>query len=185
MVAAGDYRFGADTGRLLIRTYRTGLGSRAGHDLTIEVADWQGTATVGPDAAASSVALRIDANSFEIREGHGGIKPLTDADRANIRKTIRDLLDTARYPSITFESTGLRGAGPDLSAEGELTIRAAAHPVGARGSIDESSGKPQLRATAQVVQSEWGIKPYSAFLGALKLRDTVDVDVDVTLVPIG
>ena len=65
MVAAGDYRFGADTGRLLIRTYRTGLGSRAGHDLIIEVADWQGTATVGPDAAASSVALRIDANSFE------------------------------------------------------------------------------------------------------------------------
>jgi len=35
------------------------------------------------------------------------------------------------------------------------------------------------------VQSEWGIKPYSAFLGALKLRDAVDIDVEATLVPIG
>src|SRR6476620_712212 len=185
MVAAGDYRFGADTGRLLIRTYRTGLGSRAGHDLTIEVTVWHGTAAVGADAAAPSVALRIDADSFEIREGRGGIKPFTDADRADIRKTIRGLLDPARYPSITFASSGLRGLQRDLSVEGGLTIRTATHPVLARGSIDESSGKPQLRATAQVVQSEWGIKPYSAFFGALKLRDTVDIDVDATLVPIG
>jgi polyisoprenoid-binding protein YceI len=187
MVAAGDYRFGADTGRLLIRTYRTGLGSRAGHDLTIEVTMWLGTAAIGADAAASSVALRIDADSFEIREGRGGIKPLTDADRADIRKTIRGLLDTTRYPSITFESSGLRGVQRDLSVEGELTIRAATRPVRVRGSIDESSGKPRLprlRATAQVLQSEWGIKPYSAFLGALKLRDAVDIDVDATLVPI-
>jgi polyisoprenoid-binding protein YceI len=73
----------------------------------------------------------------------------------------------------------------DLSVEGGLTIRTATHPVLVRGSIDESSGKPQLRATAQVVQSEWGIKPYSAFLGALKLRDAVDIDVEATLVPIG
>src|SRR6185312_14799544 len=185
MVAAGDYRFGADTGRLLIRTYRTGLGSRAGHDLTIEVTVWHGTAAVGADAAASSVALRIDADSFEIREGRGGIKPFTNADRADIRKTIRGLLDTARYPSITFASSGLRGVQRDLSVEGGLTIRTATHPVLVRGSIDESSGKPHLRATAQVVQSEWGIKPYSAFLGALKLRDAVDIDVNATLVPIG
>ena len=82
MVAAGHYRFGVDTGRLLIRSYRTGLGSRAGHDLTIEATVWQGTAAVGADPPASSVALRIDADSFEIREGRGGIKPLTDTDRA-------------------------------------------------------------------------------------------------------
>ena len=109
MVAAGDYRFGADTGRVLIRTYRTGLGSRAGHDLTIEVTAWQGTAQVGADAATSSMALRVDAESFEVREGRGGIKPLTDADRAEIRKTIRELLDITRYPAITFDSTALGG----------------------------------------------------------------------------
>lgn len=185
MVAAGDYRFGADTGRVLIRTYRTGLGSRAGHDLTIEVTAWQGTAQVGADAATSSVALRVDAESFEVREGRGGIKPLTDADRAEIRKTIRELLDITRYPAITFDSTALGGAPHDLSANGQLTIRDATHPITAHGSIKEASGEPRLRATAEVVQSQWGIKPYSAFFGALKLRDAVDIEVEATLVPIG
>jgi polyisoprenoid-binding protein YceI len=186
MVATGDYRFGADTGRMLIRTYRTGLGSQAGHDLTIEVTVWQGTAQVGADAATSFVALRVDADSFEVREGRGGIKPLTDADRADIRKTIREeVLNTARYPAITFGSTALRGTQQELSADGQLTIRDATRPVTVRGSIEQSSGEPRLRATAEVVQSQWGIKPYSAFLGALKLRDAVIIDVEATLVPTG
>jgi polyisoprenoid-binding protein YceI len=135
--------------------------------------------------AVSSVTLRIDADSFEVREGRGGIKPLTDADRADIRKTIRGLLDTARHPAITFESTRLSGAQQEVSVDGQLTIRDATHPVTVRGNIDESSSEPRLRATGQVVQSQWGIKPYSAFLGALKLRDAIDVEVEARLVPIG
>jgi hypothetical protein len=31
------------------------------------------------------------------------------------------------------------------------------------------------------VQSQHGIKPYSGFFGALKVRDAVDVDIDVDL----
>jgi hypothetical protein len=36
-----------------------------------------------------------------------------------------------------------------------------------------------------VVQSRWGIRPYSALFGALKLRDEVTVDFDVALTPNG
>ena len=60
MVAAGEYRFGEDTGRLVIRTYRTGFGSRAGHDLTLELTAWQGTAHVAVSALVSA-SHRIDA----------------------------------------------------------------------------------------------------------------------------
>jgi hypothetical protein len=38
---------------------------------------------------------------------------------------------------------------------------------------------------ATVIQSRWGIRPYSAFFGALKLRDEVTVDFDVALTPDG
>jgi len=169
-----------------IRTYRTGPGSRAGHDLTIEVTSWRGTAKVGADAAGSSVEMTVDAGSFEVREGRGGIKPLNDGDRADIRRTIGEkVLDTARHPAITFRSTALRGLPQDLSVDGDLTIRDITHPITVAGSVEDSPGGPRLRATARVVQSEWGIKPYSAFFGALKLRDAVDIDVDATLVPTG
>jgi hypothetical protein len=36
---------------------------------------------------------------------------------------------------------------------------------------------------ATVVQSRWGIRPYSAFFGALKLSNQVKVGFDVTLTP--
>ena len=32
-----------------------------------------------------------------------------------------------------------------------------------------------------VVQSRWGIRPYSAFFGALKLSDEVKIDLDLAL----
>jgi hypothetical protein len=35
-VPDGVYRIGPESGRLLVRTARTGLGAKAGHDLTIE-----------------------------------------------------------------------------------------------------------------------------------------------------
>jgi hypothetical protein len=34
-----------------------------------------------------------------------------------------------------------------------------------------------------VTQSEWGIKPYRAFMGALKVRDTVEIVLDARLPP--
>ena len=34
---------------------------------------------------------------------------------------------------------------------------------------------------ASVVQSRWGIRPYSAFFGALKLSDEVKVDFNIAL----
>ncbi|MEU8262674.1 YceI family protein [Micromonospora sp. NPDC048999] len=39
----------------------------------------------------------------------------------------------------------------------------------------------RYRATAVVAQSAYGIKPYSAFLGALKVRDDVEVEIEVDL----
>jgi len=32
-----------------------------------------------------------------------------------------------------------------------------------------------------VVQSEWGIKPYKALMGALKVRDSIEIVLDVAL----
>lgn len=184
MVTPGVYHFGSDSGTMLVRTYRTGLGSRAGHDLVIEVTSWRAVATVGADPAASTVSLTADVDSFEVREGRGGIKPLTDGDRADIRATIREkVLDTARHPVIEFASTAVHGSAPQVTVDGQLTVRGATRPITVAGTIDESPEGSSIRVSARVVQSEYGVKPYSAFLGALKLRDDVDVDVEARLVP--
>jgi polyisoprenoid-binding protein YceI len=178
-VAAGTYELGPQSGRLLVKTSRTGLGSRAGHDLTIEVTRWSGRALVDPAEPANSLlAVDVDVDSFEVREGTGGIKALTDSDRADIRRTIREkILHTSLDPTITFRSRSVYGSEKSFVVDGVLTIMGAAGPVTLEGNVTEG----QVRGTATIVQSLWGIRPYSAFLGALKLKDEVVVEFDVAL----
>lgn len=175
----GSYPVGPQSGRLLIKTARTGLGAKAGHDLTLEVTRWRGNITVNTaDPAACAVALEIEADSIEVREGTGGVKPLTDADRAEIGKTMREkILHTGRYPTITFQSSQAGGTPEDFWVRGDLTITGTTQPVTVTGRL--AGGRATGAAT--VTQSQWGIKPYSAFFGALKLRDDVDVRFDLRL----
>jgi hypothetical protein len=55
------------------------------------------------------------------------------------------------------------------------------HPVALQGRMTDG----RVVGGATVVQSRWGIRPYSAFFGALKLSDEVKVDFDVALKPDG
>lgn len=180
----GTYRIGPDSGRLVVHTGRTGLGAKAGHDLTIEARAWTGSVVVNTgDPARSSVTLEIEAGSLRVVEGTGGVKPLTDSDRAEIERTMREkILHPDRHPAITFRSTALAGSADSFTVDGELTIVGTSRPVQARGSVS-TEGKVRGRAT--VVQSRWGIKPYSAFFGTLKLADEVVIDIEAALTPAG
>jgi polyisoprenoid-binding protein YceI len=173
----GSYRLGPRAGTLLLKTGRTGLGRRAGHDLTIEATRWQADAVVNAaDPARSSVTLTIEVDSLEVREGTGGLKPLTDADRADIKATIGEkILRTAEHPAITFSSSRVTGTGGAFEIGGNLTIMGQARPVTVFGGIDDG----RIRGHATVTQSQWGIKPYSAFAGALRLADNVTVEFDL------
>lgn len=175
----GTYRLGPSTGRLLIKTGRAGLGRRAGHDLTIEATRWSGEAVVAvSDPGRSSVHVSVETGSLEVREGIGGLKPLTDADRAEIKRTLGDqaLLHTAEHPTITFRSTGVTGTPQSFEITGDLTIKGRTHPVTVHG---KGNGGGLLRGWTTVTQSAWGIKPYTAFLGALRLADEVRVEFEV------
>ena len=178
-VPDGSYPVGPQSGRLLVRTARTGLGAKAGHDLTLEVTRWRGSVTVNAASPASSaVAVEIEVDSIEVREGTGGVKPLTDTDRAEIRKTLREkILQTTRYPTIIFQSTRVAGTPESFQIEGDLTIIGSTQPVTVQGTL--AAGR--ARGSAAVTQSTWGIRPYSALFGALKLRDEVEVEFDLAL----
>ncbi len=155
-------KYGPENASMHVHTYREGMAAMAGHDLVIEVTRWEATM----DGAA--IELTADPASLEVREGHRGVKPLTDKDRREIRKNI-DSKVLGRSP-IAFRSTSVDG---DVVA-GELTMAGATRPVSLRL---ETAGA-RVRATIPLVQSEWGIKPYRGLMGALKVRDDVEIVID-------
>ncbi|TMR88332.1 YceI family protein [Nonomuraea basaltis] len=179
-ISAGSYTLGPESGRLQINTTRTGLGAKAGHDLTIEVTRWRGEAMVDTaDPANSWVTVEVDAESLEVRKGTGGVKPLTSSDRAEIEKIVREkILHTERYPTIMFRSTRVDGTPESFRVEGDLTIVDVTRPVTVEGSLAED----RVHGSAAIVQTRWGIRPYSALFGALKLGDEVEVRFDAGLV---
>jgi polyisoprenoid-binding protein YceI len=170
-------RFGPDNGRMVLRTGRKGVGSTVGHDLTIEVTAWSAQIDVPEsDLADATVTANIDLRSLAVREGRGGALPLTDKDRAEIKNTASQTLDVGRYPTATFQSSRFVPGDDDTMISGTLTLHGAAAPV----DIHLREVAPgRYRADAVVTQSAYGIKPYTAFLGALKVRDDVNVEIDL------
>jgi len=180
-ILAGRHHLDTDRGRILLTTLRQGLAASAGHDLTIELASWSGELEVGADAAPVSLEARVDLSSLVVREGTGGLKPLSDRDRREIAATARKVLSAQRHPDATFSATAFEPAGPDQGGgviTGTLTLAGRSRPL--RLTVSPS-GPGGYVATASVTQSEFGIKPYTGFLGALKVADAVGVRVEVTL----
>jgi polyisoprenoid-binding protein YceI len=174
---AGRLNIGPGTGQLLVRTRRQGLAAKVGHDLTIEVTRWSGEVNTGDDPSAASVTAVVELDSLSVREGTGGALPLTTQNRAEIDANIRKVLASGRDRTATFTSTRVDPSGDGGSIEGTLRLNGVERPVRLRVQGDNGT----YRATVSVVQSAFGIKPYTAFLGALKLRDEVVVEVDVDL----
>ncbi|MEU5942828.1 YceI family protein [Micromonospora sp. NPDC047548] len=175
----GRLRFGPDSGRMLLRTGRKGAGSAVGHDLTIEVTDWSVQVNVSETRPAdATVTARVELGSLAVRAGTGGARPLTDKDRGEIENNARRTLDVDRHPTAIFESARVVTGDDSATISGMLTL----HGVDAPIDVQVREVTPdRYRATTVVTQSAYGIKPYSAFLGALKVRDDVEVEIEVDL----
>jgi polyisoprenoid-binding protein YceI len=177
--APGSHALGPDNASLRVKTYREGMAAKAGHDLIIEVGRWEATVEVPPDdSGATTITLTADPRSLEIREGLRGVKPLTDRDRGEIRKNIDEKVLGGQ--PIAFRSTvvDLAAGTGRLTAEGELTMAGSTRPVTAELDVDDAGG---VRGTIPLTQSAWGIKPYRGLMGALKVRDELDVVIDARL----
>jgi len=159
---------GPQDGSLIVKTYREGIAAKVGHDLVIEVTRWEAT------LEGDRVELTADARSLQIREGLHGVKPLTDKDRAEILKTI-DAKVLLGKP-IAFSGT-VADHEDRLDLDGDLTIAGVTRPT--RAAVDVVDGR--ATATIPLRQSEWEIKPYRGMMGALKVRDELEIVLDVRL----
>ena len=84
-----------------------------------------------------------------------------------------------RGATIAFRSSSveLDPAGTRATVHGELELAGTRRPV----SFELTSEDGRLTGRATVKQSDWGIKPYTALFGTLKVADEVEVGIDAGL----
>jgi hypothetical protein len=178
----GNYTLGPSAGRLVVKTGRAGLAAKVGHDLELEVTRWSADIAVpgaGDDGlAAATITAELDLGSLVVRAGSGGARPLADSDRRDIESTMRKILPGGESGTATFRSTRVIPSAVGGAIEGTLTLNGRSQPVRLQ-LTSPASGR--YRGTAPVVQSAFGIKPYTGFFGALKLRDEVTAEFEVDL----
>jgi len=171
----GTYNLGPIDGTVQVKTGRQGMAKKVGHDLTLQAANWKATLTVDDDPSRSEVSGTIEPRSLEVTAATGGAKPVADKDKKDIKKNITGLLGNG---TITFTSTSVEVKDSSVKADGDLSIAGQSRPV----TLDlTATPDGRLAGSMTVVQSEFGIKPFSAMMGALKVKDEVEVNLDVAL----
>ena len=173
---AGSHVVGPDGSTLEINTYREGVAAKVGHDLVIEVTRWEATVEVDADGGVRAVALTADPDSLQVRTGLHGLKPLTDKDRGEIKKNI-DSKVLGGAP-ISFRSTSAGLTSGRLRVEGDLTIGTTTRPA----TFELDAGEDGVvSGTLELVQTDFQIKPYRGLMGALKVRDEIEIVLDARL----
>jgi len=159
---------------LLVFTYREGPLSVLGHDLMLQVTRFEVRVTPGTRA----VEARFDASSLRVVAGsHGGAlrdDAFDEGDRRKIERVIRDeVLHADQHPSILFRSTDVTRAGTGHDVTGELTLHGVTRTIRLRSHLEGG------RQTAEVtlLQPDYGIRPYTALLGGVRVKPGVRVRV--------
>jgi hypothetical protein len=181
----GDLILSNEHGHLRIQTSRTGIGARAGHDLTIEASRWR--AMMHSEGGPPRLLVEVDPRSLKVLEGRGGARPLDERQLGEIETNLQRLvLESDRYPRIAFQATEWQVLAEDgdtirAAVTGDLHLHGKRGPVTAEVELRRENDVAQVTASATVIQSQWGIKPYTAFLGALKVADSVRIHAQATL----
>jgi hypothetical protein len=162
-IPEGTHNIGPSNGSLKVKTGKEGAAAKMGHDLVIGVNSWEATIEGGD---SPSIKLTADPGSLDVIEGSGGAKPLSDKDKTDIKKSISGkVLGSSQ---ISFTSSEVN----DSTASGDLSIAGKSSSV----SVPLSVNGDTISGSLTLSQKDFGIKQFSAMMGALKVKDQVTVE---------
>lgn len=167
--------------------YRDGPLARFGHNHVI-VGRVRGEIRAGDTAAASGFRLEIPVGFFAVdppparaEEGEEFAAEVSQPARRDTRENMLggDVLDADRHPLIRIESIALVGPdwGPTVTAR--VTLRGVARDLRFAAAVLRQNDVLTVVASFRIKQSEFGIEPFTALNGGLRVRDPLDVRVRI------
>jgi polyisoprenoid-binding protein YceI len=169
-------RYDAYNSECLLFCFKDGLLARMAHDLKLQVERF----SIEVDDATRQIKATFDPSSIQVVcaqiDGRDDPSTLSKGDKKKIYDNVtKDVLRTRKHPEIRFDSTRVVERGEGFVVEGTLQM------YGKSRSIQTSVRPNGDRWVAELTlhQPDFGIKPYSAALGALKVKPDIMVRVSV------
>ena len=179
-LAVARYRLDASQSRFMVRAFSGGLLWFKGHDHFIAVRDFIGEVELTPGAIGPA-SLQITARADSLVETR---EVFTEQEKQIINKELREIvLETDKYPEITFKSTEVTGRlnGGQFEAKigGDLTLHGVTRHmvIPARVTLDGDT----LRASGEftVKRGDYKVKATSAMHGLVHVRDKLKFTFDI------
>lgn len=176
------YTVAAEDSDLRILVFPDGPLARFGHPHVIGGNVVSGSIWLAEDFHRSSVELSVDVPALRVddpewRLAEGFDPRMNDDAIAGTGDNLRspDVLDAERYPEIVIRSVGVGGPRwqPDVTIE--ITVRGRTRTATVPVALDVAGGT--LTATGRLLlrQTEFGIEPFSALSGRLRVADEIIV----------
>jgi len=164
--------FGPDQAMCEVLTFREGLLSPVAHDLLLRATAFQVTV----DPALPALSVEIDASSLRVvtamREGQPLPGALRPSDAGEIEATIAgQVLRASHFPVIRFASASVSRTDAGYDVRGQLTIAGRTRDV----SLTVTRAAGRLATEVRIHQPDYGIRPYRAMLGTLRVKPDVVV----------
>jgi polyisoprenoid-binding protein YceI len=171
---------------LTILAFRGGALAKAGHNHVIASHDVSGAFYVPDDVNRTTFELHIPVQGLTIDEPELRAKEGADFP-ADVPQSARDgtrrnmlseaLLNGAQYPDITLVSQHIDSLEPGarVRADVEISIRGQTRTISVPVSYSLANGELTASGDLPLKQSDLGLTPFSAMLGALQVQDELRV----------
>jgi polyisoprenoid-binding protein YceI len=178
----GSYCLDTNSGNLHVYTFKEGLLSKLAHDLLIDVTDFKVNLDI-PEAgfASGSLELEIQANSLKVicalKDGErtDGLK---EKDIADIERDMSvKVLHPDKYPTATFRSKSIQEKEGGYKINGDLSL----HSVTKSIDFEIDTNGENLKGMITLLQKDYGIKPFKAMMGTLKIKNEINIGFDLSL----
>lgn len=172
------HQFDASTATCLVFVLKEGVLSAVAHDLKLRFEEFE----VAVDEPTRSIAAIFNADSARVitamRDGQDDPQALSSEQKTQIELNIRlDVLRSREFPDIVFVSDGVSDSEAGFVVRGRVEIQQKAQAI--TFPVQQVDGA--YVADARVHQPDFGIQPYSALMGAIRVRPTVVVRVSLPM----
>ena len=178
------YEVSPQSTQLGIQVFRGGKFSRLGHNHVMTSNHVTGRVWVHSDFARSGFELsfpvaQLVVDDAEARRAAGSDFPpdIPHSDKDGTRKNMLrpEVLDGEHYPTVKLHSTHVAGTLQAPQVTASITIKDASRDVEVPVKVAVEGAKLSASGEFDVLQTEFGIKPFSVALGALEVQDRLHI----------
>jgi len=168
--------YDASNAECLVFAFKEGLLSRAAHDLKIRVGRFE----IDVDDASHAIVASFDPNSLRLVNAYpdGRAQP-EDLSEDEVQKIhdhiVGDILRPREFPELRFVSSAVEVVDEGFRVSGALTLHGETREL--RADVHEQAER--WVAEVPLDQTDFGIKPFRAALGTIRIKAGVLVRVSV------